>query len=152
MTGSYKWYDILEDIVTNYNHSRHRTIKITPFDAYKSKNRVQIFKNQEKRIANKKKEKPKFKRGDHVRLSIQKQVFDKGFRPNWTEEIFRVKGVHRKYMPIMYSIKDMNDDEIEGKFYRYELQKVPEPKEFAIEKILQKKNDEFKVKFLGYKQ
>ena len=58
--------------------------------------------------------KPKFKIGDKVRISkYKRKIFDKGYTPNWTEEIFIVNEI--KYTnPITYKIKDMNNEEIKG--------------------------------------
>ena len=36
---------------------------------------------------------PKFKVGDHVRISKFKIVFAKGYTPNWSEEIFIAKKI-----------------------------------------------------------
>lgn len=150
--GNYRWYDILQRLVDGYNNTYHRTIKMTPREAYDSKNKKKVFLTQERRISMKKKEKAKFKSGDYVRLSKVKHIFEKGFTTNWTEEIFRVHRVFKKYMPIMYSIKDCDGNIIEGKFYKYELQKVAAPNSFAIEEIYETRANKVRVKLLGYKQ
>ena len=40
------------------------------------------------------KSKPKFKIGDRVRLSKIKRHFEKGYAPNWTEEIFIINDIN----------------------------------------------------------
>ena len=59
---------------------------------------------------------PKFKVGDHVRLSTAKGVFEKGYIANWTEEVFRVKAVDRRKLP-MFTVEDAKQQEIQGRFY-----------------------------------
>lgn len=150
--GNYKWFDILHKIVDGYNNTYHTTIKMTPSEAYQNKNRKRVFLLQEKRISQKKKDKTLLKVGDYVRLSKAKNIFEKGFVANWTEEIFQIHRVHKKYSPVMYTIKDKEKNILEGKFYKYELQKVARPRSFAIEKIIESKGNRIQVKFLGYKQ
>ena len=36
---------------------------------------------------------PKFKVGDHVRISKYKNIFVKGYMPNWSEEIFVIRKI-----------------------------------------------------------
>ena len=75
---------------------------------------------------------PKFKVNDHVRLSKYKNIFAKGYAPNWSEEIFVVKKV-KNTVPWTYVISDLNGEEIIGSFYEKELQKTIQ-KLFRIEK------------------
>ena len=91
---------------------------------------------------------PKFKFGDHVRILKQKNIFAKGYVPNWPEEIFVIKKV--KYtVSWTYVINDLNNEETIGSFYEKELQKTNQ-KEFRIEKILKRKGDKLYVKWKGY--
>ena len=80
---------------------------------------------------------PKFKVVDHVRISKCKNIFAKGYTPNWSEEIFVIKKV-KNTVPWTYVINDLNDDEIIGTFYEKELQKTNQ-QEFMIEKLIKKK-------------
>ena len=75
-------YDALEDIVNKYKNTVHRTIKIKPIDVT---NNSFVKYNEE---SNKKY--PKFKVGDHVRISKFKNIFAKRYTPNWSEEVFIV--------------------------------------------------------------
>ena len=59
---------------------------------------------------------PKFKVGDHVRISKYKSIFAKGYTPNWSEEVFIIKKV-KNIAPWTYVIDDLNDEEIIGTFY-----------------------------------
>jgi hypothetical protein len=67
--------------------------------------------------------KGKFKIGDRVRIYRYKTVFEKGYTPNWTKEIFEVYKIQNT-VPTTYLIKDLSGEEIQGSFYEQELQKT----------------------------
>ena len=83
--------------------------------------------------------KPKFSIGDKVRISkYKRRVFDKGYTPNWTEEVFIVDKV-LPTKPVTYTIIDSMGEEIEGSFYEKERQKAKQ-QTFRIEKVLRLDN------------
>ena len=90
----------------------------------------------------------KFKVDDHVRISKYKNIFTKGYTPNWSEEVFVIKKV-KHAIPWTYVINDLNGEEIIGTLYERELQKTNQ-QEFRIEKIIKKKGDKLYVKWKGY--
>ena len=102
------YIDKLDDIVDEYNNIYHTTIKMQPADV---KDNTHI--NADKKINNKD---PKFKVGDHVRISKYKNIFAKGYMPNWREEVFVTKKV-KNTVPWTYVINDLNGEEITGTFY-----------------------------------
>ena len=59
---------------------------------------------------------PKFKVGDHVRMSKYKKIFAKSYIPNWSEEIFVIKRL-KNTVPWTYVINDLNGAEIIGTFF-----------------------------------
>ena len=63
---------------------------------------------------------PKFKVGDHVRISKCKNVFAKGYMPNWSGEVFVVSKI-KNTVPWTYIINDVNGEEIIGTFFEKEL-------------------------------
>ena len=63
----------------------------------------------------------RFKVGDRVRISKFKNIFAKGYTPNWSSEIFIVDKINDT-VPYTYNLKDLNDGEIIGSFYDRELQ------------------------------
>ena len=121
----------LDDIVNEYNNTYHRTIKMKPVDV---KNNT--YFDYKKKVNDKD---PKFKIGDHVKISKYKNNFAKGCTPNWSEEVFVIKKV-KNIVPWTYVINDINGDEIIGTFYEKELQKTNQ-QEFRIEKVIKKKGD-----------
>ena len=90
---------------------------------------------------------PKFKVGDHVRISKYKSIFAKGYTANWSEEIFVTKKI-KNTVPWTYVINDLNGEKIIGTFYEKELQKVNQ-KEFRIEKVVNKKGNKLYVNWKG---
>ena len=94
-------------------------------------------------------QKPTFKIGDTVRISkYKRKTFDKGYTPNWTEEVFVISEI-QPTDPITYKIKDLNGEEIGGTFYREELQKTDQTI-YRIEKVIRKTKDKALVKWKGY--
>ena len=134
------YIDKLDDIVDKYNNTYHTTIKMKPIDV-----KDNTYINANKEINNKD---PKFKVGDHVRISKYKNIFAKGYMPNWSEEVFVIKKV-KNTIPWTYVISDLNGEEIIGTFYEKELQKTIE-EEFGIEKVIRRKGDKLYVKWKGY--
>ena len=94
------------------------------------------------------KEDPKFKVGNHSRISKCKNIFAKGYAPNWSEEVFVIKKV-KNTVPWTYFIGDINREEIDGTFYEKKLQKVNQ-KEFRVEKIIKRKADKLYVNTKGH--
>ena len=90
----------------------------------------------------------KFKIGDKVRILKKKKFFEKGFAPNWTEEVFTVSKIQRTNT-VTYKINDLNDKEIQGTFYEQELQKTSQ-EVFRTEKIVKKGKTRSLVKWKGY--
>ena len=91
---------------------------------------------------------PKLKVDDHIRISKYKNIFTKGYTPNWSEKVFVVSKI-KNTVPWTYVINDLNGEEIIGTFYEKELQKTNQ-KEFRIEKIIKRKGDKLYVKWKGY--
>ena len=112
--GKNVYYDVLDDAVNKYNNTKHSTIKMKPIDV-KNNKRVYIDEHNEKDS--------RLKVGDRVRISKFKNIFAKGYTPNWSSEIFIVDKINDT-VPYTYNLKDLNDEEIIGSFYDKELQKT----------------------------
>ena len=134
------YFDVLDDIVKDYNNTIHSSIKMKPKDVKDNTFVENIEKINEKD--------PEFKIGDHVRISKYKNIFSKGYTPNWSEEILIINEI-QKTVPWTYLINDLNGKEIKGSFYKKELQKTDQ-KEFRIEKVIKKKGNKLYVKWKGY--
>ena len=90
----------------------------------------------------------KFNVGDHVRISKYKNIFAKGYTPNWSEEVFLIKKV-KNTVPWTYVINDLISEEIIGTFHEKELRKTNQ-QEFRIEKVIKTKRDKLYAKWKGY--
>ena len=123
------YFDVLNDIVNKSNNTVHKTITMKPADIT-SDSYAEYNKDSNEKD-------PKFKVGDHVRISKYKNIFAKGYTQNWSEEVFVISKI-KNTVPWTYVINDLNGEEITGSFYEKELQKTNQ-KEFRIEKILKKR-------------
>ena len=132
------YFDVLDDTVNIYNNTVHKTIKMKPIhvtdDSYVECN--EDFNKKDH----------KFKVGDHVRISKYKNIFAKGYDPNWLEEVFVVSKIKNTVL-WTYVIGGLSGEEITGSFYEKELQKTCQEK-FRIEKV--RKGDKLYVKWKGY--
>ena len=129
-----------DDIVDKCNNAIHKTIKMKPIDvtgdSYAEYNENSNKKN------------PKFKVGDHIRISKFKNIFTKGYTPNWSEEVSVISKI-KNTVPWTYVINDLSGEEITRNFYEKGLQK-PGQKEFRKEKVIRRKDDILYVKWKGY--
>ena len=134
------YFDVLDDIVNKYNNTVHRTIKIKSIDitddSYAEYN--EDFNKKD----------PKFKVGDHVRISKYNNIFAKGYTPNWPEEVF-ISSKIKNTVPWTYVVSDLNGEKITGSFCNKELQKTSQEK-FRIEKVVKRKDSKLYVKWKGY--
>lgn len=146
LNGNHKWLELLDKVTEDYNDTKHRTIGMKP------KN---VDSNSEKKLLDgvyshiKVAGKSKFKVGDTVRISKQKHLFEKGYTPNWTTELFKVSKV-KITNPVTYLLEDYQGNPISGGFYEEELQKTKQPEIYLVEQVLKKKGNKILVKWLGF--
>lgn len=93
--------------------------------------------------------KSKFEVGNMVRISKYKHVFYKGYTPNWTTEIFKIRRVQQTN-PITYLFVDLDGNPIKGTVYAEELQLVGDPRLYLVERILKTRGGRVFVKWLGF--
>ena len=149
MQNNTVYIDILPKILASYNNSKNRSIGMTPNQARKPENYGKVYWNLSSDLRAERSDGAAFKVGDTVRISkYKRKTFDKGYTPNWTEEVFIISEI-RPTDPITYKIKDLNGEEIEGTFYREELQKTDQTI-YRIEKVIRKTKDKALVKWKGY--
>ena len=134
------YIDKLDDIVNEHNNTHHRKIKMEPID-FKDNTYIDFKKQINDKDL-------KFKVGNHVRISKYKNIFAKGYTPNWSEEVFVIKKV-KNTVTWTYVINDLNGEQIIGTFYEKELQKTNQ-QEFRIKKVIKIKGDKLYVKWKGY--
>jgi hypothetical protein len=150
--NNYKYVEVLDHLVKSYNNSYHRTIKMTPSSV--TKENEKLLRETVFIVKNVPVTKIALQVGDVVRISKFKNIFAKGYTPNWTEEIFIVdKVIHRT--PVVFKLRDLNGENIEGIFYKEELQKINKIDDvYKIDTILKKRKrkgiTEYFVSWLGY--
>jgi hypothetical protein len=151
--NTYKYVDILQDMIYSYNNTHHRTIGRAPAFVTSSDEaaiRERMYGPEHDSTT------PTLKVGDKVRIGKTRHAFEKGYLPNWTEEIFTVIEANATSPPT-YRLQDYGGENIEGTFYDRELQRVVKSNdsEYKIEKILKTKrvrggSREYFVKWRGY--
>ena len=155
-SNSQRYLEILAALVKSYNKAYHRSIgtapeRVTQINAQDIWHRL-YGKDFVKRSAQ---VRFKFKVGDKVRISKKKGTFEKGYLPNWTEEVFSIAQRLRRIPPV-YRLKEYDGTLPEGTFYERELQRVQQSEAdlFRIEKILHTrgkgKDEEYLVRWSGW--
>nr|CAD2174247.1 unnamed protein product [Meloidogyne enterolobii] len=151
------WIDILPKIIEGINKSYCRVHGMRPIDVnFKNAQKVweKIYGNI---FSTKNFKKPKFKKDDYVRISRDKGHFEKGYLPNWGDEILEVEKVKDHVNPILYKLRDDKGEKFKGSFYEDEMSRVRKDAatEYRIEKVIRKKKRDdgtydILVKFIGY--
>ena len=122
--GNQKWLKLLPIVVNEYNNTIHSSIGISPKEASKNPNLIKDIQTQKNyENDNNKIKKPSFKINQRVRIFKYKSLFEKGYKAKWTREIFIISKVNNTN-PITYELKDLDGEDIIGKFYDNELQKT----------------------------
>ena len=134
------YIDKLDDIVDKYSNTYHRSIKMKPIDVEGN-----TYIDFEKEVNNKY---PNFIDGDYVRFSKRKNIFAKGYMPNWSEEVFIISKI-KSTVSWTYVINELNGEKIIETFYEKELQ-TPNQQEFRIGKVIKRKGHKLYVKWKSY--
>jgi hypothetical protein len=142
-----RYIDVLDALVQQYNNKYHSSIKMTPAAASLAQNENKAWRNLYA-ATDRQSTTPKFAVSDRVRIAKKKTIFEKGYTPQWTEEVFTISKIQYTDPPT-YRIKESNDEEIQGSFYERELQKTSQ-ETFRIEKIIKTRGKKSLVKWLGY--
>ena len=97
--GNKTWIHVLPKLIDSYNHSEHKGLNgARPVDV-SSNNELKLWltRQQPKSI-----KKPKYKVGDHVRISkISASPFIKNFNNNWSDEVFQIEKINTKILSCM---------------------------------------------------
>ena len=156
-TGKNKYINVLQDLVLAYNNTYHRTIKYKPIDVNEDVKDYIFFNlygvNSPREYLLNKINETSFKVGDSVRQKYILNTMDKGYYPNWTDEIFKVTNTSRGTQRPMYRIEAGDGTKIPQRMYTEDLQKV-KPNYYRIEKIIRRDTQNgvrgFIVKWLNY--
>lgn len=145
--ASLKYIKFLPEVLRKYNETPHSKTGMTPLEASKARHesflQKHVYKNRRKRII------AKFAVGDWVRVSTPKFIFSRSFHPQYSPRLYQVHMVNAKE-PATYILKDHRGEIVKGTFYEQELQKTRDPNLFLVEKVLQRRANSVKVRWLGY--
>ena len=151
--NTYRYIDVLQSLVDGYNNTYHRSIKMKPAlvrkrhqiairqHLYGVKKPIRKGINKAKRSSSKS---YKYMIGDLVRIIKARLTFNRGYLPNWSEEIFLVYD-RKSFKEPQYYLRDYNGEDIKGGFYEKELQLVQDQNEYRVEKVLRTRRVNGKV-------
>ena len=147
-----RYIDVIDKLVHSYNHTWHRSIKTEPASV-SLQNEQKVWRTLYGQPFLQSPIRSDLKIGDTVRISREKLRFEKGYEQNWTREIFTIHKIIPR-VPVVYKLKDLAGEVIEGTFYKEELQKITDSGYYPVEKVLKKRKRhgkvEYFVKFQGY--
>lgn len=149
--GSYEWVGLLPGLIRQYNSSVHRTIGMRPKDVKQKHVKVILARLKGKGSSQKGKvtSKPKFSVNDRVRISKFKRIFTKGYIPNWSNELFKIHAI-KPTKPVTYILEDSSGEVLKGGFYQEELSKTSVDNVYLVEKVLQRRGNKVKVRWLNF--
>ena len=134
--NTWRYIDVLQDLVDSYNATFHRSIGMPPNEvSADSESLVRSRLYPPKSDIGKRRW--RYEVGDTVRITRYKSPFAKGYTDNWARELYKVTS-RLPTVPPTYALEDMSGESIKGKFYEPELQKVAHGLDdhFVIDKIL----------------
>jgi transposase InsO family protein len=132
--NTYRWIDVLGKLIDTYNSRYHRSIGMSPNEVtYQNEDEVYRTLYKKRPISGK-----KLKQGDLVRISEKRHIFEKGYLPNFTEEVFKVAKVISNHTPHRYELEDLSGERIDGRFAPEEIQETIKGPDnlWKIEKII----------------
>uniref|UniRef100_A0A914GUJ9 Integrase catalytic domain-containing protein n=1 Tax=Globodera rostochiensis TaxID=31243 RepID=A0A914GUJ9_GLORO len=128
------WVDVVQKIVDGINRSPSRVHGMRPIDI-NFQNAQQVWKRMYGKQAGSKRQ--RFHKDEFVRMSREKGQFEKGYLPNYGDEILEVDEVLKKVRPVRYKLRDDKGEKFKGSFYQQELVRVRKDAEtsYRIEKV-----------------
>ena len=152
--NTYRYIDVLRDLVESYNSTYHRSIKMAPNQVNQA-NEHQVWLNLYGDTNLRPPQVYEFKVGDQVRIVSHRMIFRKAYEGGWSEEIFKViQRIPRN--PPVYKLEDLMGEVLEGTFFGKELQKVTHDEDlFIVDKVLKQRRRrdgriEYLVSWRGY--
>jgi hypothetical protein len=147
-----RYLDVLEDLISSYNNTYHRSIKMSPKQVNKNNQDIVFYNlygfnkhDGDDRIID-----IKFKKGTYVRILKDKTIFEKGYTSKWSDNIYIIDKIILSVPPV-YELKEIKKNneikQVVGQYYAEELQKVYLP--FDTYEILDESNEQIMVQKLN---
>lgn len=157
---SYRYLDVLQDLVKNYNATPHRALKFkTPLDVHTGNEHLfwyNLYIKPYMKSSIKPRRKFNYKVGDKFRLSHLRSPFKRGYNEQYSAEVYIIKQRSRIRTHPAYEIKDYNEEQIQGWFYEHEMTKVIKTVDnlWLIDKIMKRRTragvKQLYVSFVGF--
>ena len=119
--NSKKWIDVIDQFISNYNGTPHKSHGFKPLDV-SDDNRDVVYKRLYPRIGLT--TVCKYRKGDKVRHLLKKKEFEKGYTKSWTDEIFTIIDVRQSNQVCWYILADHVNEQVDGIWYYYQLKLV----------------------------
>ena len=162
MANSWRWLELLPDATYAYNHAPHGAFKkkYTP-DQVHHDNGLQMTVREmlygppeAKQIVVPRLKKTLFNAGDTVRISQSRSLHHRGYYPQNSVQLFKVKSADVVSGISTYRLEDLNQQAVPGIFYDQDLILSAEKEFYAIDQILKERGKgqkkEYFVSFIGY--
>lgn len=145
--NTYRYIDVLSDLVRSYNNTMHSTIQMKPVDVNPD-NQETVWRRTHDNDSERNDIVFRFQTGDRVRISKYSTVFAKGYLPSWSEELFTIASRHTTKPPT-YALTDDDGKLLKGSWYEPELQKIKVKNNvYKIESIQGQRKVNGKVQYL----
>lgn len=128
-----RYIDVLGSLTDSYNQSKHSTTKMRPIDVepHDIEDEKIVFKNTygaanlSELLHETDNRKDMFQVGDEVRIALVKKAFNKGYKPQWSKELYKISKVIHRIDRTVYEIYKLSSRKVlRKKFYPEELSKV----------------------------
>lgn len=142
-----RYLDLLPQVMHTYNHvSRHRTTKMTPFQASQWENEEIL-----RPIYNKRRPpaQTRYRIGDWVRIVEEKTKFSRGWHSTFSPALYRIVAINRK-RPVTFRVADYYNNILPRSWYESEIQRTRQPNYFLVERIVQRRGNRALVKWVDY--
>ena len=152
-SNTHQWTRFIEQVKNIYIHRRHRTIKMSPFEAEMAHNQSKVLKALHVHYAKYRRSLPKFKVGQSVRISRIKGIFNRGYLQSFNDEIFFVNKVLNNLPVPRYELREYDGNIIKsGVFWPNELVafNITPNYQYRVEKVIKKEGQKLFVKWRGW--
>lgn len=146
MNATKRWIDFLPDITEKINNTPHSRFKFRPIEVTPLNEReiYEKFYSSPREIIE-----PKYEIGQKVRISQAENIkFRKGYWPAFSPQIYTIVARNVKKPPV-YKLQDHDGNVMPRTYYTEEITPVKFPDLWLIEKILARKGNKVKVRWLG---